>query len=136
MIVVDTSILAHLVLSGEATSDVVRVRGVDSDWCAPLLWRSELRNVLATQVRLRGLPLDSAVRAMALAEVAMGRAGYAVDTGRVLELAAQSGCSAYDCEFVTLAKELGVRLVTLDGQLFDFFAPLAVSPAEFMRSCS
>lgn len=134
MIVVDTSILAHLVLDGDSTPEVVRVRQLESEWCAPLLWRSELRNVLATHVRLEQLEIGNALRAMELAEVVMRRAGYAVDTVGVLELAAQSGCSAYDCEFVSLARELGLHLVTLDGQLLQSFGPLAVSPSEFVTA--
>ncbi len=35
----------------------------------------------------------------------------------VLSLVHQSECSAYDCEFVALAKGLDVRLVTMDRTL-------------------
>lgn len=42
---------------------------------------------------------------------------FAVDSETVLELAAGSGCSACDCEFVALAEYLDVPLVSADQKL-------------------
>ncbi len=42
---------------------------------------------------------------------------FAVDSSAVLELAATSGCSAYDCEFVALAEYLDVPLVSAGRKL-------------------
>jgi len=49
----------------------------------------------------------------------------------VLELAVRSRCTAYDCEFVALAKQLGVPLVTSDRQVLAAFPETAVSPDAF-----
>lgn len=49
-----------------------------------------------------------------------------------LQLAAQSGCSAYDCEFVGLAQDLGVTFVTADRQILAAFPSVAVSPESFV----
>lgn len=49
----------------------------------------------------------------------------------MVRLAARSGCSAYDCEFVTLARDLDVRLVTLDRQILRSFPKLAVPLEKF-----
>jgi predicted nucleic acid-binding protein len=57
-----------------------------------------------------------------------------VDPAAVLALALQSGCSAYDCEFVALAQELGVPLVTSDQKLAAKFKPSAISLREYVRS--
>jgi predicted nucleic acid-binding protein len=46
-------------------------------------------------------------------------------------LSKESGCTAYDCEFVHIAKELGVPLVTSDKRVLRAFPRLAVSIAEF-----
>ena len=56
------------------------------------------------------------------------------DAATVLMLAAQSGCSAYDCEFVALAQDLGVPLVTSDRRLAAKFRPRAIHLREFVRA--
>ncbi len=55
MIVVDTNVIAYLWLPGARTAAAERLVKKDSDWNAPLLWRSEFRNVLAGCLR-RGRP--------------------------------------------------------------------------------
>ena len=57
-----------------------------------------------------------------------------VSPWHVLELIQVSKCSAYDCEFVALAKELGVKLVTLDKQILAQFPETAVAPDKFIQS--
>ena len=49
-----------------------------------------------------------------------------------LELAKRSRCTAYDCEFVALAKRLGTGLVTSDRQVLSAFPETAVSPEAFV----
>lgn len=52
----------------------------------------------------------------------------------VLRLAARSGCSAYDCEFVALAKELGIALVTVDREVLRESPGVAVRLEEYVGS--
>ncbi|MGA8893316.1 MAG: hypothetical protein WB493_17280 [Anaeromyxobacteraceae bacterium] len=59
-------------------------------------------------------------------------AGIATDV--VLTLADRSGCTAYDCEFVSVAMELGVPLVTSDRQVLGAFPEFATSPEDFVAS--
>ena len=54
-----------------------------------------------------------------------------VKPAHVLELASDSRCSAYDCEYVALARALGVRLVTADQQILEAFPTIATSLADF-----
>jgi predicted nucleic acid-binding protein len=51
----------------------------------------------------------------------------------VLRLAAASGCTAYDCEFVAVAQETASRLVTSDAQVLKAFRGLAITPERFAR---
>jgi hypothetical protein len=44
-----------------------------------------------------------------------------VDGGSVPEIVAGSGCSAYDSEFVFLAKQLNVPFVTSDNKVVKAF---------------
>jgi predicted nucleic acid-binding protein len=133
VIVVDTNVVAYLLLEAERTEQAERTLTRDPEWAAPLLWRSELRNVLATQVRAGRLPLAEARRLQAEAERLLAGGEYAVASGDVLELAAASGCSAYDCEFVALARDLAVPLVTVDRDLLAAFPDRAVPLERFAR---
>jgi len=96
-----------------------------------LLWRSEFRNVLAFYMRKRLLGLEGANRIWDSAEVLLRRREFEVRSSDVLRLAAASGCSACDCEFVALAEELGAPLVTSDTALLKAFPAVAVSMEAF-----
>lgn len=126
MIVVDTNVIAGLWLSTQWSGHVEQLLSKDSDWMAPLLWRSEFRNILATYVRTRRIDLAAALRICDAAEALLAGRELSVDSDSVLRLAAESQCTAYDCEFVVLAQQLGTRLVTLDGQLLKTFPSLAI----------
>jgi len=82
-------------------------------------------------VRRRALGLDDAFRIAREAELVMAGREYAVVTHQVLQLAARSGCTAYDCEFVVLAQDLGVVLVTGDRAILEAFPDAAVALADF-----
>ena len=57
---------------------------------------------------------------------------FTPDLRLVLDLASRSACTTYDCEFVAVASEHGVPLVTADQQLPRAFPAIAISPAEFV----
>lgn len=121
MIVVDANVLAYLLIPGNYTERAEKLLLADDGWAAPRLWRSELRNVLATYVRVGRLELADAMALFARAAAIVGPDEYEVDTLDVLRLARESGCSAYDCEYVALAEILDVPLVTADVKLLKAF---------------
>ena len=125
MIVVDTSVIAYLWLPGDRTAAAERLLRDDPDWNAPLLWRSEFRNVLAGCLRRMDLELETALQIADAAEAQFGGREFAVPATQVLARVHQSDCSAYDCEFVVLAEELGVPLVTSDAKLLKSFPAVA-----------
>lgn len=131
MIVVDTNVVAYLLIPGDQTEAARRAFTRDPAWAAPLLWRSELRNVLALYVRRGHLALVDAQAVQAAGESLLAGREYAVDSAEVLVLAAASGRSAYDCEFVALARALGLPLLTSDRQLLTSFAGTAVGLAAY-----
>lgn len=131
MIVVDTNVLANLYLPGTFTAEARQALVRDSAWAAPLLWRSEFRNVLVTAVRTSRLVLADGIVTMGVALDLMVGREYDLDSAAVLRLAAESGCSAYDCEFVALAQDLGVPLVTAHRLLLARFRGTAVSLRDF-----
>ncbi len=131
MIVVDTNLIGYLLLSSERSEQAEQALQRDPQWTAPLLWRSELRNVLAVQRRLGRISLSLAQAVMSQAEELMRGREYAVTSVSVLRLAAESGCTAYDCEFVALAQDLHVPLVTVDRQVLAAFPNESISLDEF-----
>ena len=132
MIVVDTNLIVHFFAKGDNSELSARILVMDPGWSAPLLWRSEFRNTLVKCVRGKLIEWSDAFLIMTEAESLMAGNEYAVVSGDVLSLAASSACPAYDAEFVVLARELGVPLVTSDKQLLESFPETAVSPARFI----
>jgi len=131
MIVVDTNVIGYLFLSSEQSLSAERALKKDSEWAAPIIWRSELRNVLALYMRKNIIKLEHAQSIMNGAlELLRGRE-YEVSSYEVLRLASESKCSAYDCEFVAVAKDLKVSLLTFDKQLLRKFPAVAISLNTF-----
>ena len=129
MIVVDRNLLVYLHVEGQRTAEAVLRR--DSDWVVPIVWRTEFRNALAGPVRGRALALEDALRIVAEAERGMAVREYTVASQQVLLLAEQSGCSAYDREYVSLVQDLGIRLVTADRHVLATFPAVVMPPAAF-----
>lgn len=132
MIVADTNLLAYLNIEGAFNQAARQVVLRDSEWVAPVLWRSELRNTLITCLWGGLIGRDEAFAIMTDVEAMMAFNEYDVASDDVLELAAETGCSAYDAEFVVLARDLGVPLVTLDKELLEKFPETAVTPETFL----
>lgn len=129
MIVVDSNVLAYLYLPGEHTAAAESLLERDPDWAAPVLWRSEFRNILAGYLRRGSLTFDQANALQREAEELLVDSEFEVDSLKVLELVRDSDCSAYDCEFVALALQLETQLATMDGKLLRAFPQIAVSLA-------
>lgn len=131
MIVADTNLISYLFLTGPHSALAEQVLQKDPDWIAPLLWRSEFRNVLALYLRQGILTLSQSFTIVDAALEIMIGSEYEVATYRVLQRTQESGCSAYDCEFVVLAEESQVPLVTSDQKLLKAFPQIAISPQNF-----
>jgi predicted nucleic acid-binding protein len=127
VIVVDTNVVAYLFLEGEFTVPAEALLQRDAEWVAPVLWRSELRSILAGYLRRRALTFDQVRSIQAEAESLLAGGEFDVDSASVLELVRDSDCSAYDCEFVALAMHLDTKLVTMDAKLLKSFPKRAVS---------
>lgn len=121
MIVVDSNVLAYLYLPGEYTAAAEALLEEGSDWAAPILWRSEFRNILAGYMRRKALSFEQASSLQREAESLLEGAEFEVESSAVLELVRDSDCSAYDCEFIALAMKLDTKLVTMDKKLLRAF---------------
>ena len=131
MLVVDTNVIAYLYLPTEYTKYSEALLKKDSEWAAPLLWRSELRNVLALYIRQKIVDLDTALEIQSQAEILLSENEFEVKSSSVLSLANNSNCSAYDCEFIALARALDKKLVTVDKKLIKEFPNNCMSLKDF-----
>jgi predicted nucleic acid-binding protein len=121
LIVVDTNVIAYLWLPNERRADARALLQLHNRWFAPLLWRSEFRNILAGYFR-RGLLSIEQARGAYDGAAEMLRGSERIPTGKsVLELVAGSDLSAYDCEFVAVADTLGIPLATADRKILRTF---------------
>ena len=126
MIVVDTNVIAFLLLSGPFTGAAEALLARDDDWRAPVLWRSEFRNMIGGYARRGAMSWDQAKLVQRRAEAFLHDASFEVDSAQVLQLARDSDCSSYECEFVALAMQFGAELVTMDRKLLRAFPRRAV----------
>ena len=126
-VVVDTNVIAYYWLPGVHTENAVALRRRTDDWFVPNLWRSEFRNVLARYLRARIIGLDQARTLIRNAEAEFVDCEHEVDSTEVMDLVAASPCSAYDCEFVALARSMGIPLVTEDAGIVRAFPDVAIT---------
>ena len=133
MIVVDTNVISYFYLSSEYSDLAEQLFLKTSSWAAPLLWRSEFRNVLSFYIRREIITLQDAVEVFETAASLLQDNEYEIKTTQVLKLSQSSGCSAYDCEFVNLAQDLSVPFVTMDKKLLQSFQGTAVSIREYIE---
>jgi len=132
MIVADTNLIVYLFITGDQTLLAQKVLAKDAQWIAPPLWQSEFRSVLASYVR-HGMTLLEARQVMSDALQTLEKRQIIPSHEKILELIAESDCTAYDCEFVALARQLSIQLVTADKQLLKRFPDCAVSLEEFVK---
>ncbi|MEM7480456.1 MAG: type II toxin-antitoxin system VapC family toxin [Acidobacteriota bacterium] len=131
MIVVDSNILGYAVIAGEFTNQSLRARRRDPAWVAPPLWRFEVRNILATTMRVEGLALETAADAFDEARDMVQEVEHGLPSRQVLLLAQTLKISAYDAEFVTLAEKLDLPLVTADRRLAGVHPERVLTLEEF-----
>ncbi len=134
MIVVDTNIISYLYLPTDYSNLVEQLLDIEPKWAAPVLWKSEFRNVLSGCIRKGLLDFDSAIAIMQETEDILANQEYQISSLQVLRLVSESYCSAYDCEFVALAEQLDISLVTQDKKILRNFPHVAYSLESFLQS--
>lgn len=132
MIVADTNIISYFLLPTSYTESIDTLYQLDSNWVAPVLWRSEFRNVLALYLRKKIVTLEKALQLQEKAESIMVQNEFDVSSSQVLALINESNCSAYDCEFVALAHHLNIRLVTQDKKILKELPSTAITISDYI----
>jgi predicted nucleic acid-binding protein len=116
VVLVDTNVLAYLMLEGDRTSAAQELFERDADWRSEAFIMVEFSNVLTTYVRTKVLSRDQGLKLLAGAEKLVPVL-TSVQNARALEVATQFVISAYDARFVALAIQMKVKLVTEDAKL-------------------
>lgn len=129
MIVVDTNVIAYLLLRGDHSEASERLYKVDPDWVAPRLWSDEFLNVLCTYERNGLLDAQDAANILADSLLLMDGKSYDIPPHRTLSTARRSGCSGYDSQYIALAEELGIKLYTHNKRILVACPGLAVTPS-------
>ena len=131
MIVVDVNTIAYLWIPGELTESAEHALARDPHWVSPILWRSEFRNILAGYLRRGRMDMKAAIQCLNGAESQMTGNEFTVPSSLVMEKVADSTCSAYDCEYVALAQDMNLPLITTDRQILDEFPKQARNLRDF-----
>jgi predicted nucleic acid-binding protein len=126
MIVVDTNVMVYLLTGTGPGEEAARHLSRDPEWAAPALLLSELRNVVVGLVRTSRMEATDAAEICRDAEEILGDRLASVPSEPVLEEALKEGLSAYDAEFVVLARRLGVPLLTADLAIQEAAPDVAV----------
>jgi predicted nucleic acid-binding protein len=134
VIVADTNLISYLLIEGEQTDLARAVWVQDSKWAMPPLWRSEFLNVLVVAHRAGVLDAKHASLLWRRSSVFLNATELEPDGEKVLEIAIEKGISAYDAQFVAVAAELGVPLITADKRLLSKCRSQAVSLQEFANN--
>ena len=132
MIVVDTNVIHYCWVRGQNTELAQAVRRQDPDWHAPILWRSELRNVLTAYLQQGLMSRAEIVGVLSLADRALAESEHIVGDDLVLDIVASCTLTACDAEFVALAGALSVPLVTADKAVLKAFPDRAVTMDAFV----
>ncbi|MDE2667692.1 MAG: type II toxin-antitoxin system VapC family toxin [Acidobacteriota bacterium] len=134
MIVVDTNVMVRLLMGGADGTDAAVLFERETEWAAPSILMSELHNVLIGFVRRGALTSEQAKAMSDDAAVVLGGRIASLSGHQVIDVALECGLSAYDAQFVTLARVLGVPLATLDNEVLRGAADVAVSLRTLARS--
>ena len=134
MLLVDTNVVAYLLIEGDQTAAAQQLRVRDPDWRSEAFLLVEFTNILASSIAMRRMTLplatDFLAKATALFDGKLGRVPHLL----VLTIAARHRVSAYDARFLALAHQVGRRLITEDARLRAAAPKLTQSLAEALAA--
>ncbi len=131
MLVVDTNIVVRLACESEHTALARHAQMLDPAWALPSLWQHEFLNALVMMERHQDVSEHMAMEIWRATRSEFALQERAVDIERAMHLAVQHHITGYDAQFVALAEELDVPLLTEDRDLLRKFPRRAVSLETF-----
>jgi predicted nucleic acid-binding protein len=131
VVVVDSNILAYLMIEGDHTEGAQELYRRDSDWSSEAFVLVEFSNVLATYVRAGALRDVQGTKLLTDATVLI-KTLHSVTNQDALETAMRYEISAYDARFISVARRLSEKLVTEDARLRRAVPDWTVSLSEIL----
>jgi predicted nucleic acid-binding protein len=116
VVVVDTNVVAYLLIEGDRTTDSHALYAKDPDWQSEAFVLVELTNILTTYTRINALTREQGVELLAAAETLLPPLP-SVSHQEAYEVAVEFGISAYDARFIAFARQMKTKLVTEDAKL-------------------
>ncbi|HEY5824571.1 MAG TPA: type II toxin-antitoxin system VapC family toxin [Cyclobacteriaceae bacterium] len=134
MIVVDTNVLAYLYFPGVRNKIIEELQLKSPTWIAPILWKSEFRNVASLYYRKGLVTFEGVIEALDKAEELMSGYEEEVSSKDVFAMVRSSKCSSYDCEFIAMANNLRLPLITYDKLILQEYPDIALTPEVYLQS--
>jgi predicted nucleic acid-binding protein len=130
VIIVDANVLVYRIVQGPETAQAQRLEARDPEWRVPGLWRYEFTKVWM-MVRAGMINRQEAVDALDRAHRRMSGNEMTVPQADALDAALQYNVSAYDAQYVALARASGVVCVTADRPLLQKTPGITVPLSNF-----
>ena len=134
MLLVDTNVVAYLLIEGHHTEAAQQLRRRDPDWCSEAFLLVEFTNVLASSIAIRRMPLGLAEDCLGKAVALFEGKLQSMPPASVLAAAVRHRVSAYDARFLALAEAIGLPIVTEDKKLRDAAPNLTQSLADALAA--
>jgi predicted nucleic acid-binding protein len=132
MIVVDASIVSFLLIEGELTEEARALYRIDSEWITPPILNHEMLAILTEVGSLEG---DAAAMIELWRQVRLlvGSRQQIPDPVRSLRRGVESGISGYDAQYLALAEQLSLPLITEEEALLQAAPSRAVSLRSYLE---
>jgi len=131
MLVVDANIIVYLKCNNERTAIAQCAYARDQYWLVPALWQHEFLNALVCFCHRTIYTVEEAAGILHDALTGFAPQERHVNHDAALRVAVQHHISGYDAQYIALAQEFGVRLLTEDKELLRKFPAIAISLNAF-----
>jgi len=127
MIVVDTNVIAYMLIPNEKYNQVaISLYEKDKNWIAPSLWCYEFLSILTLYQRKEIINSDGCKllykKALEIVETR-----NLLNINQIFHVIENCTLSAYDCNFIAVAKENSLPLITEDKKILNEFPSIAVN---------
>jgi predicted nucleic acid-binding protein len=130
MLLVDTNVVAYLLIEGNHTEAAQQLRRRDPDWRSEAFLLVEFTNMLASSIANKRMTFRLAQDFLGKAVALFDGKLRSMSPASVLAAAVRHGVSAYDARFLALAKTIGLPIVTEDKKLRTAAPELTQSLAD------